>query len=152
MPSVQVIFYKETSGEVPFIEWVSNLSKRAQAKCRVQVERIHRKRNRYMRRKSTSDGLEILHRRYFEGKPKMMKLLEEERLNTDIGRKIYAVRTKAGLSQRALAKLIGTTASVVCRLENADYNGHSLSMLQRIADALDKRIEIRFVTKAVSGL
>ena len=105
-----------------------------------------------MKRKSTSDGLEILHRRYFEGKPKMMKLLAEERLSADIARKLYTARTKAGLSQRGLAKLIGTTASVVCRLENADYNGHSLSMLQRIANALGKRIEIRFVTKVASGL
>lgn len=104
-----------------------------------------------MKRKRTSDGIEILHRRFFEGKPKMMKLLAEERLNADIARKIYAARTKAGLSQRSLAQLIGTTASVVCRLENADYNGHSLSMLQRIADALGKRIEIRFVAKTAAG-
>lgn len=40
MPSVQVIFYKEANGEVPFVEWVSNLSERAQAKCRVRVERL----------------------------------------------------------------------------------------------------------------
>ena len=104
-----------------------------------------------MKRKRTSDGIEILQRRYFEGKPKMMKLLEEERLNADIARKIYSARTKAGLSQRALAKLIGSTASVVCRLENSDYNGHSLSMLQRIADALGKRVDIRFVAKTASG-
>ena len=36
------------------------------------------------------------------------------------------------------------TASVICRLEDADYDGHSLSMLKRIAEALDKRVEIRF--------
>jgi hypothetical protein len=33
----------------------------------------------------------------------------------------------------------------MCRLEDADYAGHSLSMLQRIAGALGKRVEIRFV-------
>lgn len=104
-----------------------------------------------MKRKPTDDAIEIIHRRYFEGKPKMIKLLEQERLNADIARKIYSARVKAGLSQRALAKLIGTTASVVCRLENSDYSGHSLSMLQRIADALGKRVEIRLVTKIASG-
>lgn len=49
------------------------------------------------------------------------------------------------MSQRELAKRVGTTASVICRLEDADYEGHSLSMLRRIAAALDRRIEIRFV-------
>jgi hypothetical protein len=34
---------------------------------------------------------------------------------------------------------------VICRLESADYEGHSLAMLQRIADALKQRVEIRFV-------
>jgi len=50
-----------------------------------------------------------------------------------------------GLSQRQLAKLIGTTASVICRLEDADYEGHSLAMLNRIATALNRRVEIHFV-------
>jgi transcriptional regulator with XRE-family HTH domain len=75
----------------------------------------------------------------------MLALLEEERVNAEIARKIYELRTKAGLSQRALAKLVGTTASVICRLEDADYEGHSFSMLRRIATALNRRVEIRFV-------
>ena len=73
--------------------------------------------------------------------------LQEERANAEIARKIYDLRTAAGLSQRALAHLIGTTASVICRLEDADYEGHSLAMLQRIAAALNKRVEIRFVPR-----
>ncbi len=97
------------------------------------------------KREPTTDAVEILHRRYFEGKPKMLALLEEERANAEIARKIYELRTKAGLSQRALAKLVGTTASVICRLEDADYEGHSFSMLRRIAVALNRRVEIRFV-------
>jgi transcriptional regulator with XRE-family HTH domain len=75
----------------------------------------------------------------------MMALLEEERANADVAQKIYNLRTDAGLSQRQLATLVGTTASVICRLENADYDGHSLAMLRRIAAALDKCVEIRFV-------
>lgn len=55
------------------------------------------------------------------------------------------MRTEAGLSQRELAKKVGTTASAICRLEDADYEGHSLSMLRRIAAALGRRVEIRFV-------
>jgi transcriptional regulator with XRE-family HTH domain len=52
------------------------------------------------------------------------------------------------LSQRQLAKLIGTSASVICRLEDANYEGHSLAMLNRIAAALKQRVEIRFVPAA----
>ena len=97
------------------------------------------------KKKPTSDAVEILYRRYFHDKPEMIALLEEERANADIAQKIYNLRTQAGLSQRELAKLVGTTASVICRLEDADYHGHSLAMLSRIAAALNKRIEIHFV-------
>ena len=97
------------------------------------------------KRKTTSDALEILHRLFIEGKPEMEALLEEARANDAVARQIYALRTEAGMTQRQLAKLIGTTASVICRLEDADYEGHSLAMLNRIAAALNKRVRISFV-------
>jgi len=91
------------------------------------------------------DGIELLHKRYFEGKPEMLELLQEMRVNDDIARKIFHLRSEAGLTQRQLAKLVGTTASVICRLEDADYEGHSLAMLNRIAEAVNKRVVINFV-------
>ncbi len=102
-------------------------------------------------RKRTSDAVEILHRRYVENDPEMAGLVAEELANLQIARKIYDLRTKAGLSQRALAKLVGTTASVICRLEDADYDRHSLGMLTRIAAALNKRVDIRFVPQRSTG-
>ena len=93
----------------------------------------------------TTDAVEILHRRYYEGRPERMAGLEEARLNAAIARDIYALRTKAGLTQKQLAELVGTTASVISRLEDADYEGHSLPMLQRISAALNRRVEVRFV-------
>ena len=56
-------------------------------------------------KKSTSDAVDILHRRYYEGKPKRIAQLEEARANDEVARKIQDLRTKAGLSQRELAKL-----------------------------------------------
>ncbi len=97
------------------------------------------------KRPSTSDAIEAMHRRFYEGKPERMAALEEARADDEVARKILRLRTQAGLSQRELARLIGTTASVICRLEDADYGGHSLPMLRRIAAALDRRVEIRFV-------
>ncbi len=64
---------------------------------------------------------------------------------TGSARKIVDLRAQAGLSQRQLTKLVGTTASVICRLEDADYEGHSLTMLNRIAVNLNRRVQIRFV-------
>ncbi len=93
----------------------------------------------------TTDAVEILHRRFYAGKPGRLKKLEEARANDEIARKIYELRTAASLTQSQLAKLIGTTASVICRLEDADYEGHSLGMLRRIGTALNQRVEIRFV-------
>lgn len=95
--------------------------------------------------RTTTDGIAILYREFYQGKPDRIADLEKAKVEDEIARKIYDLRTKAGLSQRALAKMIGTTASVICRLEGADYDGHSLSMLNRIAAALNKRVEINFV-------
>jgi ribosome-binding protein aMBF1 (putative translation factor) len=104
------------------------------------------------KRKTTTDALEIIHQRFFAGKPERIAELEKVRADDAVARKIYNLRTKAGLSQRDLAKLVGTSASVICRLEDADYEGHSLAMLTRIAHSLNQRVEIRFMplTKARS--
>lgn len=97
------------------------------------------------KKRPTTDAVEILHRRYYEGKPERLANLEKARANDQVARKIVTLRTQTGLSQRQLTRLVGTTASVICRLEDADYKGHSLAMLNRIAVALNRRVEIRFV-------
>jgi transcriptional regulator with XRE-family HTH domain len=60
---------------------------------------------------------------------------------------IYDARNAAGLTQSQLADRVGTSQSAIARLEDADYEGHSLSMLRRIGEALNQKIEIRFVPK-----
>ena len=95
-------------------------------------------------KRTTSDAVEILYKRYVGGRPEREALLAEEESRMDIAEQIYTLRTQAGLTQRALAEKIGTTASVICRLESADYEGHSLSMLRRIAAALDRRLKVSF--------
>ena len=97
------------------------------------------------KRTSTSDAVKIIHRRFFKGQPQRLAELDEARANDAVARKILAIRTEAGITQAQLGKLIGTTASVICRLEDADYEGHSLAMLNRIAAALHRRVEINFL-------
>jgi len=97
-----------------------------------------------MTQKRTSDALALVEELTGETQ-EMADLLEHEQANLDIARKIYELRTKAKLSQAELARKVGTTQSVISRLEDADYDGHSLQMLRRIASALEKRVEIRFL-------
>lgn len=92
-----------------------------------------------------SKALEFAYSRYVGKDAKKAAQLEEELANADVAKKIHDLRTKAGLTQKGLAKLVGTTASAISRLEDADYEGHSLAMLRRVAAALNKRVEIRFV-------
>ena len=75
----------------------------------------------------------------------LQQMIADETVNAEVARLIYASRKMAGLTQTELAKLIGSKQSVIARLEDADYEGHSLTMLQRIAIALNQRVEINFV-------
>ena len=98
-------------------------------------------------RKKTTDAVAILDR-MAGNSPELRRLAEEARVNAAVAQLIYRTRTKAGLSQSELAERIGTKQSVISRLEDADYEGHSLTMLQRIAAAVGQSLEIRFRSRA----
>lgn len=85
------------------------------------------------------------------GDPDLAEAVEADRFSISVGRAIANARKKCGLSQAKLAKRAETHQSVIGRLEQADYDGHSISMLRRIAKALGKRLEIRFVDDADDG-
>jgi DNA-binding XRE family transcriptional regulator len=91
------------------------------------------------------DALDYLFDKYIADNPKAQAELEIARANAKIARQVYELRTKTGLTQAQLARLVGTSASVICQLEDSDYRGHSLKMLQRIATALGRRVEVRFI-------
>ncbi len=97
------------------------------------------------KRKRQSAALEYVHRRFFAGQPERLAELEEARASAEVARAVYALRTAAGLTQKELAARVGTSPSVISRLEADDYRGHSLSMLRRLAAAVNQRVEIRFV-------
>ncbi|MBI5266586.1 MAG: helix-turn-helix transcriptional regulator [candidate division Zixibacteria bacterium] len=102
-------------------------------------------------KKKTTDAVQILHDRFYKGKPKRQAALDRERVNAKIARDIYALRIKGGLTQKELARMVKTTPSVISRLESADYPGHSLNMLQRVAAALNQRVEVHFVPTKVKS-
>jgi ribosome-binding protein aMBF1 (putative translation factor) len=63
----------------------------------------------------------------------------------EIAQIIYDARTAAGLTQKQLADRIDTKRPAISQLENAEYKGQSLAMLERIARALKPNVQVRFV-------
>lgn len=94
--------------------------------------------------KRTKDAWQILKKRV-ENNRRLKPLVEEERVNLQAALAIREARKKAGLTQAQLAGEIGTTQSVIARLENADYRGHTLRVVEAIAAALGRRVEIRLL-------
>ncbi|MGL5793307.1 MAG: helix-turn-helix domain-containing protein [Waterburya sp.] len=92
----------------------------------------------------TSDGIKIIDN-LIGNDAKLRELCEQETINAHVAQLVYDARTEAGLSQKELAKMINTTQSVISRLEDANYEGHSLSMLGRIANALNRKVKIDLV-------
>lgn len=78
------------------------------------------------------DALDQLVESFAGNDPERQRTLDEEIIQAEAAQLVYELRTRAGLSQRELARRVGTTASVICRMEQADYEG-LLPMLRRIA-------------------
>ena len=62
----------------------------------------------------------------------------------DVALQIAALRKQARLSQKDLAKLLKTSQQQISRLESPGYEGHSLSMLRRVAEVLRARVRVVF--------
>lgn len=97
-----------------------------------------------MPKKKTRNALELI-ARDVGADPGFRARVEEEKFNAQVARMVLDARTAAGLTQQELADLARTTQPVIARLEDADYEGHSLRMLRRIARALNRHVEIRLV-------
>jgi ribosome-binding protein aMBF1 (putative translation factor) len=97
-----------------------------------------------MKKAKVTNALEILNRRHPPA-GEDIELRTAFRQQAEIAELIHEARSEPGLSRRELAKRAGTSASVICRLEDGDYDGHSMAMLRRVAEALGQRVEVRFV-------
>jgi ribosome-binding protein aMBF1 (putative translation factor) len=100
--------------------------------------------NKKKRRKIT-DAVKILEKTLIGKDEKRKRKLEEVHEALDIAEQIYKLRKQAQLSQKELAKLVGTSQSDISRLEDADYEGYSVKMLQKISAALHCRIQISII-------
>ncbi len=69
----------------------------------------------------------------------------------DVALQISALREGAGFSQKDLARKLKTSQQQISRLESPSYEGHSLSMLRRVAEALGASVHVVFESGAKAG-
>ena len=69
----------------------------------------------------------------------------------DLAIKLAGLRKDAGLSQKELAKRVGTSQQQISRLESPSYEGHSLSMIRRVAEALGCTVRVEIERAKWSG-
>lgn len=60
----------------------------------------------------------------------------------DVALQLAVLRKNIGLSQKELARRAGTSQQQISRLESTSYEGHSLSMLRRVAEVLGAKVHI----------
>jgi ribosome-binding protein aMBF1 (putative translation factor) len=97
----------------------------------------------------SSEGLKWLYDKHIKDNPEAVKLFKEYEVKADIAKQIYDLRNQAHLSHSQLADMIKAPVSVIEELEQGDYEGDCLSMLVRIASALNKKLDVRFVSSEV---
>ena len=69
-----------------------------------------------------------------------------------LGQLIYDLRTEASLTQRELAERMGTTQSVISRLEEGGGARNRIDTLARVATALDRHLIVSFPDKVPANL
>jgi len=94
----------------------------------------------------TTNAVKILKKRFGDS-PERRAEITEEKAKFSAACIIHEARKRTGLTQKELAARINTKQSVISRLENADYDGHTLVMLKKVADALDMNLEVSFEPK-----
>lgn len=102
------------------------------------------------RKPTTRDALQLMDQR-FGVNPDSQALQEQFAEQAEVAEMLFAARKAAGMTQAELAAAAGTTQQVISQLENADYRGHSLTMLKRLAKAMHRRLELRLVPDEPHG-
>ena len=93
---------------------------------------------------ATTRNFADLIRKELAADPELAAVAMEESFNTNIAQQVYDARMEANLTQQQLADRCATRQSVISRIEDADYYGHSVALLKRIASALGKSVHIEF--------
>src|SRR4030065_2189587 len=79
--------------------------------------------------------------------PEVLKELENLEPEYQILKQLISLRIEKKITQKEFAELIGDSQPNISRLESGSYNP-TLAKLKKIADCLDKKLEIKFVSRA----
>ena len=79
--------------------------------------------------------------------PEFKKRFDQAGEAWEVALQIAALRKARGISQKQLADKIGTSQQQISRLESPSYQGHSLSMLRRVVEALGGSLKVEILFK-----
>src|SRR5437867_12886579 len=94
------------------------------------------------KKRTTTDALKIMDARYGH-LPGWKGCVQEERRKLAVGLLIRESREAQRLTQKELARRVGTSQGAISRIEDADYDSLKLETLYRIAEALNLPLAIR---------
>jgi transcriptional regulator with XRE-family HTH domain len=92
-----------------------------------------------MKRDRPSEFVELRARKSAAFRKSFARTLQQ----IDLALLVREIRENAELTQADLARKVGTTRSVIARLEDAEYTGHSLTTLERIAMVCGVALKLR---------
>jgi DNA-binding XRE family transcriptional regulator len=92
-----------------------------------------------------SEALRSLYDQCYRNDPERQVSLEREFLNAEVARNLYELRRELGLTQEALAQQAGIDVLVIADLEESDFEGNSLEILEKICSTFGKRVELSYV-------
>ena len=79
--------------------------------------------------------------------PKFREAYDEQSPEFDRVRSIIEARIRNNMSQADLARMVHTHQPSIARLENPEYQGGTLSMLRKVAEATHSRLVIKLEPK-----
>ncbi len=95
--------------------------------------------------KTITSASALLRRRAKARGAKRLAEFDQAARDMKLGFKIRQLREAAGLTQKQLADKIDTQPSAISRIEDADYDDHSLNTLRKVAAALNLQLVVNFV-------
>ena len=98
-------------------------------------------------KKKPAAALQYLDASFFEHSPKHRAARAEAEASQEIGRLVYDLRSKSGLTHKQLARAAGLTPKSLEKLESGSNPRLALAQLRQVAAALGQRVEVKLVTK-----
>ena len=95
--------------------------------------------------KKTDDAIALINNLIAQD-PQIQEMIEESYINAEIGQLIYDTRIKEQLTAKELADRVGVQESVILDLEEGDYEGNALIILEKVAKVFQQKIQVQLIS------